>query len=140
MRSFAKPIFLGFAKSSFMHFSTSIKMPKTRFLNHFAHLLTRLSIFHYKKFKACESFGACIKLLLHSLSLLTPLPHTWNLNTKFSSLRLQKNHKLWVKLQNVSIPMHFQILLKVFSFLFTMLNSTFKPLCPMFWLNTRFPP
>ncbi len=75
MRSFAKPTFLAFAKSSFMPFSTSIKMPKTHFLNHFAHLLTHLSIFHYKKFKACESFEACIKLLLISLSWLPCFTH-----------------------------------------------------------------
>ncbi len=68
MRSFAKPTFLAFAKSFFMPFSTSIKMSKSHFLNCFAHLLTHLSIFHDEKFKACESFGACTKLLLLSLS------------------------------------------------------------------------
>jgi hypothetical protein len=120
-------------KAFFMPFSTSIKMPKTHFLNHFAHLLTHLTIFHYEKFKACESFGACTKLLLLSLSLswLPCLTHETS-TLIFSLLDFKRTTNFEWNSKNVSIPMHFQILFKVCSFLSTMLTSSFKPLCPVF--------
>jgi hypothetical protein len=142
LQSFVEPTFLSLCQKLFHAFLNPLsKCPKLSswtVLHTFSHIYLS---FHYEKLKACESFGACIQLLLLSLSLswLPCLTHETS-RLIFPLLDFKRttnfgwNSKMY-QFQCISKFLH-----KVFSFLSTMLTSTFKPLCPVFWLNSSFPP